>query len=52
LARNSKLANELRETSKEEHPIATLAVPAWKEMEKADTSEYDTYIILQFSSER
>ena len=32
-------------------PIATLSVPVWKETWDVNTSQYDTYVIINFSSE-
>jgi len=39
-------------TENEQYPIATLAVPKWKETYDIDTSEYDTYVILDFSTDK
>lgn len=43
---------EKASTENEKYPIATLAVPKWKETYDIDTSEYDTYIVIDFSSEK
>lgn len=34
-----------------ECPIATLAVPSWKESWDFETSEYDTYVVINFSDD-
>ncbi len=34
-----------------ECPIATLAVPSWRESWDFDTSEYDTYVVMNFSDD-
>lgn len=54
LQKHPKLRTDIKEASTEieKYPIATLAVPKWKETYDIDTSEYETYIIINFSSNK
>ncbi len=54
LENHPELKREVEEvsTENEQYPIATLAVPKWKETYDIDTSEYDTYVILNFSTDK
>lgn len=51
IRRNPPLKEGIDEASTEKYPIATLSVPTWKETDSLGTSEYDTYIVINFSSE-
>ena len=53
LENHPELKREVEEasTENEQYPIATLAVPKWKETYDIDISEYDTYIVINFSSD-
>ena len=51
IRRNPPLKEGIDEASNEKYPIATLSVPTWKETDNLGTSEYDTYIVINFSSE-
>lgn len=52
LQKHPELKTEIEKasTENEKYPIATLAVPKWKETYDIDTSEYDTYVVINFSS--
>lgn len=54
LENHPELKREVEEasTKNEQYPIATLAVPKWKETYDIDTSKYDTYIVIHFSSDK
>ena len=54
LQKHPELKTEIEKasTENEKYPIATLAVPKWKETYDIDTSEYDTYIVINFSSDK
>lgn len=54
LEKHPELKKEVEKasTENEQYPIATLAVPKWKESETFDTSEYDTYVVIDFTSEK
>jgi hypothetical protein len=54
LEKHPELKSEVEEasTENEQYPIATLAIPKWKDTFDIDTSEYDTYVILNFSSDK
>jgi len=43
---------EKASTENEKYPIATLAVPKWKETYDIDASEYDTYVVINFSTDK
>lgn len=51
LEKKESLKEDIQEASTEKHPIATLAVPSWKGAGGVGTSKYDTYVIINFSSE-
>jgi hypothetical protein len=51
LEKNPGLEQDIEDVSTEKYPIATLAVPTWKDAEASEYSEYDTYVVLNFSSE-
>ncbi|MFC1502582.1 sacsin N-terminal ATP-binding-like domain-containing protein, partial [bacterium] len=54
LEKHPELKTEIENTSteNEKFPIATLAVPKWKEDGNIDIATYDTYIVINFSSEK
>jgi len=54
LQKHPELNTEIEKasTENEKYPIATLAVPKWKETYDIDISEYDTYIVINFSSDK
>lgn len=54
LQKHPELKTEIEKasTENEKYPIATLAVPKWKETYDIDISEYDTYIVINFSSDK
>lgn len=54
LQKHPELKTEIEKasTENEKYPIATLAVPKWKETYDIDTSEYDTYVVINFSSDK
>ncbi|MEA3359473.1 MAG: DUF3883 domain-containing protein [Thermodesulfobacteriota bacterium] len=54
LQKNPEIKTEIEKasTENEKYPIATLAVPKWKETYDIDTSEYDTYVVINFSSDK
>ncbi|TYB32441.1 MAG: DUF3883 domain-containing protein [Flexistipes sinusarabici] len=54
LEKDPKLSKEIQNASSqnEKYPIATLAVPKWKEQFDIDASVYDTYVILNFTSDK
>ena len=51
ICNNSGLKEEIEKSGTGEYPIATLAAPRWKPPNTFNTSEYDTYVIIAFSSE-
>jgi hypothetical protein len=54
LEKHPELSKEIQDasTQNEKYPIATLAVPKWKEQFDIEVSEYDTYVILNFRSDK
>lgn len=50
------LGTEIQEQSEEKYdymkkcPMATLSVPRWKDFQGFDSSEFDTYVVINFSS--
>ena len=54
LEKHPELKSEIEKasTENEKFPIATLAVPKWKEDGNIDIATYDTYVIINFSSEK
>lgn len=52
LSEKRELRKEIQKTATQKYPIATLAVPSWKDAEEEETSEYDTYIVIKFSSQK
>jgi len=57
LKEKPELGKEIQEQFSEKYkyeevcPIATLSVPSWKESSEIDTSQYDTYVVINFDSE-
>jgi len=51
LEKKLSLQEDIKEASPEEYPIATLSVPTWKEKTNSEASEYDTCVIINFSSD-
>jgi hypothetical protein len=52
LEKNSNLKDAIRETSTTEYPIATLAVPSWKDIQSKEPNDYETYIVINFTSDQ
>lgn len=52
LNEKQELQTEIQKTATQKYPIATLAVPSWKDTEEGGTSEYDTSIVIKFSSQK
>lgn len=52
LEEKPSLREEIYTVHNQKYPIATLAVPAWKDSDELDTSEYNTYVVINFSSEK
>ncbi|MBW1794766.1 MAG: DUF3883 domain-containing protein [Deltaproteobacteria bacterium] len=52
LKEKPSLREEIDVTHNEKYPIATLAVPAWKDSDEIGTSEYDTYVVVNVSSQK
>ena len=54
LGKRPELSKEIQDASSqnEKFPIATLAVPRWKEKFDIETYEYNTYVILNFTSDK
>lgn len=54
LEKHPEISKEIQDasTQNEKHPIATLAAPKWKEQFDIEASEYDTYVILNFTSDK
>jgi len=56
LKKKPELGKEIQEQFGERYkyeevcPIATLSVPVWKESWEIDTSQYDTYVVINFDS--
>jgi hypothetical protein len=52
LTEHPELNSEILEaaTENEKYPIATLAVPKWKDSTGPDFDEYDTYVVMNFTS--
>jgi hypothetical protein len=49
---NPALKDAIKEASTTEYPIATLAVPSWKDTQSSDSTEYDTYVVINFTSDQ
>lgn len=54
IKRHPELKAEIESATAENEPfpIATLAVPRWKDVDSSDFSEFDTYVVINFSSEK
>jgi hypothetical protein len=52
LREKPSLREEIATVHNLKYPIATLAVPAWKDSDELDTTEYDTYVVINFSSQK
>lgn len=51
LGKHAGLKEEIDKTGLGEYPIATLTAPKWKPPNALDDSGYDTYVVINFSSE-
>lgn len=51
MGNNPGLKEEIEKTGSGEYPIATLAAPKWQLLDTSFTPGYDTYIVINFSSQ-
>jgi hypothetical protein len=52
LEKNPNLKEAIKEASTTEYPIATLAVPSWQDTKNSDDNGYDTYVVINFTSDQ
>lgn len=52
LEKNPGLKDAVNEASTTEYPIATLSVPSWMDTQDSDSGEYETCVIINFSSDQ